>query len=337
MGNQYTFMKRVTSICIILVALSSLLSLGHATSIYVNDIQSILLPEVSVNDEFKHHLTNSTAEFVKRDRIQRPSSLGGRGNLNNDYGMITIFVVLLPTLLLLMLLTIIIQKKRQLSNVFCKLSVHDNGSSCEFDVADYQLRKSFTIGRSSQNNLQIKNASVSIKHLCLMRHDDSLIIQDMGSSNGTQLNRRKITPWKEYLVNAGDILILGHGAMILIENLVAPRHLKTTCQDSSYTLIVNYSSGLTVSHSLDIELLRSARGVSIGRSSLSDIIISEPTISRNHIQLYMSGQIFWIKQISDINPCRINGQVCCEHCRVSVALNQQFAIASCKLVIKKNI
>lgn len=53
-------------------------------------------------------------------------------------------------------------------------------------------------------------AKVSRKHAMLVRHGDDLTIEDLGSLNGTYLNRgTKITPGERYKLQAGDEIVIG--------------------------------------------------------------------------------------------------------------------------------
>ena len=54
----------------------------------------------------------------------------------------------------------------------------------------------FFIGRSSKNNLQIKDTEVSREQLKIFKIDKTLFIEDLKSTNGTLVNSEKIQPGK---------------------------------------------------------------------------------------------------------------------------------------------
>lgn len=72
-----------------------------------------------------------------------------------------------------------------------------------------------TIGRSSENDIQISNEYVSGKHACFGIGTDTsvkgyyLYIIDYGSTNGTYLDGRKLNPYEETHINESMRIILG--------------------------------------------------------------------------------------------------------------------------------
>ncbi|WP_428603749.1 FHA domain-containing protein [Sedimenticola sp.] len=64
----------------------------------------------------------------------------------------------------------------------------------------------FTIGRDTESDLQLNDPSVSRHHATIKRIYTDLYIEDLGSTNGTQLNGRTIT---KHVLKAGDQLVIG--------------------------------------------------------------------------------------------------------------------------------
>ena len=66
------------------------------------------------------------------------------------------------------------------------------------------------IGRSSSVDLRIKDKTVSKNHGLLLRNgDDTWTYEDLDSTNGTLLNRRKIKAGSKTICNIGDELGIG--------------------------------------------------------------------------------------------------------------------------------
>jgi|SRR5687768_12091038 len=63
-----------------------------------------------------------------------------------------------------------------------------------------------TIGRGEGCDLRIPLGDVSRKHCSLIKSDDSLVIQDIGSSNGTYVNGKRI---QEARLRPGDLIRIG--------------------------------------------------------------------------------------------------------------------------------
>jgi pSer/pThr/pTyr-binding forkhead associated (FHA) protein len=57
-----------------------------------------------------------------------------------------------------------------------------------FDLSDELL-----IGRGDKCNVKLEDAYVSTVHARIFNRGDSLMVEDMGSTNGTYLNRQKVT------------------------------------------------------------------------------------------------------------------------------------------------
>lgn len=72
----------------------------------------------------------------------------------------------------------------------------------------------FSIGRHSDNDLTITDGRLSRQHLLIERENDRIVVCDLGSSNGTELNDEKLTETRP--LSSGDRLCLG-GLVIEVE------------------------------------------------------------------------------------------------------------------------
>ena len=66
-----------------------------------------------------------------------------------------------------------------------------------------------TVGRNDDNRIVITDASISGHHALLEVLPDALFITDLGSTNGTMLNGRKLLEGTPTSVSEGDQLTLG--------------------------------------------------------------------------------------------------------------------------------
>jgi len=80
-----------------------------------------------------------------------------------------------------------------------------DGSNVTHELTDDTI----TIGRVSDNNIQIEDASVSSNHAELTLRDTDYILKDLGSTNGTRLNGNKIEPDEEHQLQPGDRIRFG--------------------------------------------------------------------------------------------------------------------------------
>lgn len=65
------------------------------------------------------------------------------------------------------------------------------------------------IGRSPENDIQIKDNYVSRRHLELNKKGDKYFIKDLNSANGTFLNGKKIRSQVARRVKEGDTIVIG--------------------------------------------------------------------------------------------------------------------------------
>ena len=73
------------------------------------------------------------------------------------------------------------------------------------------------IGRSSRNDLQIKDESISRKQIKIFRIGGKLFVEDLRSTNGTLINGVRIVPGEGFEVGEGDTIIIGKSMIRLSE------------------------------------------------------------------------------------------------------------------------
>ena len=75
---------------------------------------------------------------------------------------------------------------------------------------DHELTEdTVTIGRASDNTIEINDASASSHHAQITPGGEGYILTDLGSTNGTRLNNQPCTANVEYGLSAGDKLVFG--------------------------------------------------------------------------------------------------------------------------------
>ncbi|MBN2062812.1 MAG: FHA domain-containing protein [Deltaproteobacteria bacterium] len=94
-----------------------------------------------------------------------------------------------------------------------------------FDGADTDRAIEFTepiihIGRSSENEIQIKDRTVSRRHLKIRKEKKSFFITDLNSRNGTYMNGAYIPPEVEVEAKQGTPVVIGMSVICLGEGCV---------------------------------------------------------------------------------------------------------------------
>jgi hypothetical protein len=84
------------------------------------------------------------------------------------------------------------------------------------EIQSFDLfKKTFTIGRSSDNDIAMKDGYVSRRHLKITKREESYFIMDLGSRNGTFVNGKQIPKGHEFQVREGVPVILGMSLVCL--------------------------------------------------------------------------------------------------------------------------
>src|SRR5688500_18545481 len=91
-----------------------------------------------------------------------------------------------------------------------------DGERRSFSIA----RDITVIGRREDCDLRIPLSDVSRKHCRIVRDGDSLKLEDLGSSNGSYLNGRRVQ--KEAVLSPGDTVQIGPVVFVLQINGVPP-------------------------------------------------------------------------------------------------------------------
>ena len=80
----------------------------------------------------------------------------------------------------------------------------------------YEIREDAVyLGRSSDNNIQVKDRFVSRKHLKITKKGGVFFIKDLYSKNGTFLNGEPISPGVEYRLSEGLPVVIGMSVICL--------------------------------------------------------------------------------------------------------------------------
>jgi hypothetical protein len=77
------------------------------------------------------------------------------------------------------------------------------------------MKNEVTIGRDINNEIVINDAEVSRKHCRLVMSEDTFAIEDLGSTNGTWVNERRISG--QHVLRNGETIRLGDNITLIYE------------------------------------------------------------------------------------------------------------------------
>lgn len=91
--------------------------------------------------------------------------------------------------------------------------VNDGSEISTFDAKNAAV----SIGRSSDNDIQLNDKHVSRNHLILWGEDNRIFAKDLGSENGTYINGRQIPSGKVVELRRGHSILVGKSLISLLK------------------------------------------------------------------------------------------------------------------------
>lgn len=180
-----------------------------------------------------------------------------------------------------------------------------NGSILVKKIAFSQGEHSIvTIGRKSPCEIIIDNAHLSAQHAQIIHNSlNEILIIDLGSTNGTYVNGKKLEANVPYPINNNDeVLFSMNGASKITfepDNFHSPKHEPKKPSNSN---------GITETTNI-LEKVNQKGKIIIGRSQECDVILpDQPSISRKHASIEKRGNEFIISDLGSLNGTFLNGR-----------------------------
>jgi pSer/pThr/pTyr-binding forkhead associated (FHA) protein len=157
-------------------------------------------------------------------------------------------------------------------------------------------KKIINIGRSSDNDIVLDNKAVSRKHAQIEFGDDSALIIDNESLNGTFVNKRKVT--EEILKDEDQITI---GKFDLVYHLNAPKGLKLSDLDGTRVLHTKRQKELLEKNEKNKEIIAKAGcSVLLGvqNTKVNQFYLDKPVITlgkSKYVNIKVQG--LWVSKI----------------------------------------
>ncbi len=195
----------------------------------------------------------------------------------------------------------------------CKVTIeYPDGKqqTLEFD------HQALTLGRTDDNDIILEHPSISRTHAKVILVEQLLEVTDLGSSNGSYINGKKITQTKA--VKPGDLVSFGE---VKVRFYIPEKHLQTQMMSAikapGAEQATQMLTGIDSLADIDVVLPNQTRKkhiitkevTSIGRDEKNDIIIDEQTVSRRHIHIVREGDNYsFCKQPDCSSKVLLNGQ-----------------------------
>jgi ABC-type multidrug transport system ATPase subunit len=197
------------------------------------------------------------------------------------------------------------------------LSAYVRGQVVKFPLD----REAMTLGRSSDNDVQIADPLVSSQHARLERYGSTYRIVDLGSTNGLTLQGRRVP---EHVLADGDVLYIGKQIAL------------------QYRAFVGFVAGRAAKRAeapqtryLDMRNLpKTGRRITIGRHSSNILTLDHPRVSRYHAVIEQFGARFRLRDLKSDNGTFVNGKRVEKE--VWIKEGDEIRIASYRLVFQED-
>ncbi len=160
------------------------------------------------------------------------------------------------------------------------------------------------IGRDSSAQICLQKSVISKQHAQLIFDTNSnLFVIDLGSSNGTFLNDRKLEQGVPYQIRTTDEL-----------KFAGQQGIKLVFNPDAYQLSVNqnsqnHSSASNITNTNILDKFKTKNIISIGRSDDNDVVLNHTSISRQHATIEKKSiDEFIILDQNSTNGTYINGK-----------------------------
>ena len=159
------------------------------------------------------------------------------------------------------------------------------------------MEKSFSIGTAERNHLTIGDRSMSDQHAKIISKDDSFLLKDAGSVNGTYVNGQRVT---QKHISCGDVIAFGDVELEVIDPLLGANNSEV----GYWSLIADSSwlSGQEFPLAFDQKKV-----ITVGRGTQSDLVFPGTHLSRSHAELeWGDGDALVIRDLGSANGTFIN-------------------------------
>lgn len=175
-----------------------------------------------------------------------------------------------------------------------------------------------TLGRSALSDVVIPDQKASRSHLRLDFGDQGVLLEDLGSANGTLVNNQKVS---SHRLSPADVVQIGAHTIRLVEREVELDFDRTridslaefdaTMQATPFESEINDTSHArlavtTRNRTWEVPLERDV--AVIGRGSECDVIIASTKVSRKHAQVERVGDGFRVRDLGSANGTWLTGR-----------------------------
>jgi pSer/pThr/pTyr-binding forkhead associated (FHA) protein len=106
-------------------------------------------------------------------------------------------------------------------------------------ISEFELnQEETTIGRKEENTIHVDNLAVSSRHARVLKIGKKVILEDLGSTNGTQVDGKDIT---KHVLKHGDVVTVGKHTLtfVCLDGKEIPEEPQAEESDMDKTMIIS--------------------------------------------------------------------------------------------------
>ena len=194
------------------------------------------------------------------------------------------------------------------------------------------------IGREA--DIQVVDPRVSRRHAQVTSANDQIVVEDLGSTNGTSVNGQPLTAGEKRVIKNGDTVSLGGVEL----KLSMPG---TASGNTTQVFTSNKTSALTAAPAVEVapatlvgegrELPLRAGVNSFGRKADNDVCMPDPYVSGRHGQIEVTDQGIFFTDLGSTNGTMLNDAKLVPNMRTLVTPEDVIRLGSMEFQIRVNV
>ncbi|MAG57287.1 MAG: hypothetical protein CMJ83_13420 [Planctomycetes bacterium] len=181
-----------------------------------------------------------------------------------------------------------------------KLVITEDGGTREFGLTD-----GCTLGRTSHNDIALKVAEASRHHCKFIEEKGSWHVEDLGSSNGTQVNGRKVSKFE---LQDGDVIQIGNVSLRFLDMEVESSEPDVEWGEDEISLDDEHFLVLGgAKREGEVVKLPDGR-ITIGRNAKHPIVLKDKSVSGDHAEIVRDGATVTVKDLGSSNGIYVDGR-----------------------------
>ncbi len=162
----------------------------------------------------------------------------------------------------------------------------------------------YQVGRAEDNALVLPDIAVSRRHARITVTTFHVLVEDVGSGNGTYLRGRPIR--RQEVADGDEVLI---DPFLLVFSIPPPTSGAEDAPPVEGGPRLDVVSGLGMRGAYPL----AGMGLTLGRSEQRDIVLTDPSASRKHAEVFQQDGRWYVRDFGSVNGTWVNDQRVREH------------------------